>query len=122
MQLPATLRKFLMGKYLSHRFGAESAQVVVATVLLCVALVLVMGAYGSGKSTLLKLMSRLLLPMEGTVFLDGKEIHNQSPLLVAQKLALLPQEQTVPSGLTVWQLVALGRAPHQPWWQWQLKL
>ncbi|AFZ02639.1 ABC transporter ATP-binding protein [Calothrix sp. PCC 6303] len=78
------------------------------------------GANGSGKSTLLKLMSRLLLPQAGVVLLDGKEIHNQSASLVAQKLALLPQQQTIPSGLTVWQLVALGRTPHQDWWQWQL--
>ncbi|MBW4668105.1 MAG: ABC transporter ATP-binding protein [Cyanomargarita calcarea GSE-NOS-MK-12-04C] len=78
------------------------------------------GANGSGKSTLLKLMSRLLLPQEGTVLLDGVEIHNLPASLVAQKLALLPQQQTIPSGLTVWQLVALGRTPHQPWWQWQL--
>jgi iron complex transport system ATP-binding protein len=78
------------------------------------------GANGSGKSTLLKLMSRLLVPQAGVVLLDGKEIHNQPASLVAQKLALLPQQQTIPSGLTVWQLVALGRTPHQDWWQWQL--
>jgi iron complex transport system ATP-binding protein len=78
------------------------------------------GANGSGKSTLLKLMSRLLLPQAGVVLLDGKEIHNQPASLVAQKLALLPQQQIIPTGLTVWQLVALGRTPHQDWWQWQL--
>jgi iron complex transport system ATP-binding protein len=78
------------------------------------------GANGSGKSTLLKLMTRLLLPQEGTVLLDGKAIHNEPTSYIAQKLALLPQQQTIPAGLTVWQLVALGRTPHQPWWQWQL--
>ncbi len=78
------------------------------------------GANGSGKSTLLKLMSRLLLPQEGTVLLDGKIIHNQPALVIAQKLALLPQQQPVPTGLTVKQLVSLGRTPHQPWWQWEL--
>ncbi|MEJ1932258.1 ABC transporter ATP-binding protein, partial [Nostoc sp. NIES-2111] len=78
------------------------------------------GANGSGKSTLLKLMSRLLLPQTGTVLLDGKAIHTQSAAIVAQKLALLPQQQAIPSGLTVRQLVSLGRTPHQPWWQWDL--
>lgn len=33
---------------------------------------------------------------------------------------MLPQQQTVPAGLTVYQLVSLGRNPHQPWWQWEL--
>ncbi|MEH2076367.1 MAG: ABC transporter ATP-binding protein [Nostoc sp.] len=78
------------------------------------------GANGSGKSTLLKLLSRILSPQEGKVLLDGKAIHFQPPNLVAQKLALLPQQQTVPVGLTVRQLVSLGRTPHQSWWQWEL--
>jgi len=78
------------------------------------------GANGSGKSTLLKLMSRILKPQQGMVLLDGQEIHQQEPRLVARKLALLPQGQTIPAGLTVRQLVGLGRSPHQPWWQWEL--
>ncbi len=78
------------------------------------------GANGSGKSTLLKLISRVLSPQQGIVLLDGKAIHSQPPNLVAQKLALLPQQQTIPIGLTVRQLVSLGRTPHQPWWQWEL--
>ncbi|WYL92539.1 MAG: ABC transporter ATP-binding protein [Gloeotrichia echinulata IR180] len=78
------------------------------------------GANGSGKSTLLKLMTRLLLPQSRTVLLDSKAIHREPTSYMAKKLALLPQQQTVPPGLTVWQLVALGRTSHQHWWQWQL--
>jgi iron complex transport system ATP-binding protein len=79
-----------------------------------------LGGNGSGKSTLLKLLSRLLPAQQGIVWLDGKAIHTEPPHLVAQKLALLPQQQTIPSGLTVRQLVSLGRSPHQPWYQWEL--
>ncbi|MBK1988144.1 ABC transporter ATP-binding protein [Sphaerospermopsis aphanizomenoides BCCUSP55] len=78
------------------------------------------GANGSGKSTLLKLISRILSPQQGVILLDGKEIHSLPANLVAQKLALLPQQQPIPPGLTVRQLVSLGRTPHQPWWQWEL--
>lgn len=78
------------------------------------------GANGSGKSTLLKLLCRILQPQRGTVILDGKDIHTQPPQIVAQKLAILPQQQAIPAGLTVQQLVSLGRTPHQPWWQWEL--
>lgn len=78
------------------------------------------GANGSGKSTLLRLLSRILTPTHGAVLLDGKAIHQQPPRIVAQRLSLLPQQQTIPEGLTVEQLVALGRAPHQAWWQWEL--
>ncbi len=80
------------------------------------------GANGSGKSTLLKLFSRILMPQVGTVLLDGKAIHQQSAKSVARQMAILPQQQVVPAGLTVRQLVSLGRTPHQPWWQWDLSL
>jgi iron complex transport system ATP-binding protein len=78
------------------------------------------GANGSGKSTLLKLLSRILPTQQGVVLLDGKDIHHQPATAIAQKLALLPQQQTIPSGLNVRQLVSLGRTPYQSWWQWEL--
>jgi iron complex transport system ATP-binding protein len=78
------------------------------------------GANGSGKSTLLKLLSRILPTQQGVVLLDGKDIHRQPATAIAQKLALLPQQQTIPSGLNVRQLVSLGRTPYQSWWQWEL--
>lgn len=79
-----------------------------------------LGANGSGKSTLLRLLSRILTPQMGTVLLEGRDIHTTSPTAVARRLALLPQHQVLPVGLTVSQLVSLGRSPHQPWWQWEL--
>ena len=82
----------------------------------------ILGANGSGKSTLLRLLSRILIPQQGTVLLDGKAIHTQSAQAVARSLALLPQQQTIPPGLTVRQLVSLGRAPYQPWWSWELDI
>ncbi|MDB9312290.1 ABC transporter ATP-binding protein [Spirulina sp. CS-785/01] len=78
------------------------------------------GANGSGKSTLLRLLTRLLKPQNGVVCLSAKDIQTLSPTAVAQQLALLPQQQTLPSGLTVYQLVSLGRSPYQQWWQWEL--
>lgn len=79
-----------------------------------------LGANGSGKSTFLKLLCRILQPFQGKVLLDGQAIHNLPPQVVAQQIAILPQQQTVPAGLTVEQLVSLGRTPHQSWYQWDL--
>lgn len=78
------------------------------------------GPNGSGKSTLLRLLSRILPPRAGSLLLNGQAIHTLSPTAIAQQLAILPQQQVLPAGLTVWQLVALGRTPHQAWWQWEL--
>lgn len=80
----------------------------------------ILGANGSGKSTLLKLLCRVIEPLQGKVLLDGKAIHQLPPHIVARKIAVLPQQQTIPSGLTVEQLVSLGRTPYQPWYQWDL--
>ncbi len=80
----------------------------------------ILGANGSGKSTLLKLLCRVIKPLQGKVLLDGKAIHQLPPHVVARKIAVLPQQQTIPNGLTVEQLVSLGRTPYQPWYQWDL--
>lgn len=77
------------------------------------------GPNGSGKSTLLRLISRILPPQQGQVLLEGQAIHEQPPREVARKLAILPQQQQLPRGLTVRQLVSLGRSPYQPWWRWE---
>lgn len=79
------------------------------------------GANGSGKSTLIKLLSRILTPVTGTVLLDGKSVHKLPPSVVARSLAILPQQQAIPRGLTVEQFVSLGRTPHQSWYQWDLQ-
>lgn len=71
------------------------------------------GANGSGKSTILKTLARMIRPVGGTVFLDGKSIHRQSTKDVAKQLAILPQSPSAPDGLTVYELISYGRFPHQ---------
>jgi iron complex transport system ATP-binding protein len=73
------------------------------------------GSNGCGKSTLLRSLARLLKPEQGSVLLDGKDIHQSSTKAVARKLAMLPQGPTAPEGLTVLQLVKQGRYPYQSW-------
>src|SRR5690606_33676570 len=70
------------------------------------------GPNGSGKSTLLRTMARVLTPAAGRVLLDGEEIHRRPTQEVARQLAYLPQHATTPAGLTVRDLVSLGRRPH----------
>ncbi|MFD3309044.1 ABC transporter ATP-binding protein [Streptomyces sp. NPDC058656] len=75
----------------------------------------VIGPNGCGKSTLLRTLSRLLKPTMGTVVLDGDDIGRLRTRDVAKKLGLLPQAPVAPEGLTVSDLVARGRHPHQSW-------
>jgi iron complex transport system ATP-binding protein len=75
----------------------------------------IIGPNGCGKSTLLRALGRLLAPRAGTVLLDGKDIHTLRTKDVARTLGLLPQAPSAPEGLTVADLVARGRHPHQSW-------
>ncbi|PBP96341.1 iron ABC transporter ATP-binding protein, partial [Pseudomonas congelans] len=67
------------------------------------------GSNGCGKSTLLKSLARLLKPQQGTVVLNGADIYQKSTATVARELAILPQMPSAPEGISVRQLVALGR-------------
>lgn len=71
------------------------------------------GPNGCGKSTLLKCMARILKPHSGQVILNNADLHRQPTRKVARQLALLPQGPIAPEGLTVKELVAQGRYPHQ---------
>ncbi|RPK54197.1 putative siderophore transport system ATP-binding protein YusV [Streptomyces sp. ADI96-02] len=75
----------------------------------------IIGPNGCGKSTLLRTLTRLLKPAGGTVVLDGEDIGTLRTKDVAKKLGLLPQAPVAPEGLTVADLVARGRHPHQSW-------
>ncbi|QQC94014.1 ABC transporter ATP-binding protein [Streptomyces alfalfae] len=75
----------------------------------------IIGPNGCGKSTLLRTLTRLLKPTAGTVVLDGEDIGRLKTRTVAKKLGLLPQAPVAPDGLTVADLVARGRHPHQSW-------
>ncbi|MEO1399977.1 MAG: ABC transporter ATP-binding protein [Cyanobacteria bacterium J06635_1] len=75
------------------------------------------GPNGCGKSTLLKGLGRLLKPKNGVVYLDSASIFKLPTKVVAKRLGLLPQGPAAPEGLTVRELVAQGRYPHQGWLQ-----
>jgi iron complex transport system ATP-binding protein len=73
----------------------------------------IVGPNACGKSTLLRALSRMLRPSEGRVLLDGQVIQSLPAKKVARTLGLLPQSSVAPDGITVADLVARGRYPHQ---------
>ena len=73
----------------------------------------IVGPNACGKSTLLRALSRLLKPTGGAVLLDGKSISSYPAKEVARRLGLLPQTFIAPDGISVADLVARGRYPHQ---------
>lgn len=73
----------------------------------------IVGSNACGKSTLLRGLSRLLKPSAGAVLLDGQDIYSFKAKEVARRIGLLPQSSIAPEGITVADLVARGRFPHQ---------
>lgn len=73
----------------------------------------IIGANGCGKSTILKTIARILTPKSGDIYVNGKNIKSQSSKDLAKTMAVLPQSPQAPSGLTVEELIAYGRFPHQ---------
>lgn len=78
------------------------------------------GPNGSGKSTLLRGMARLHRAESGALTLerDGAQVDSASlsPRTFATWLAMLTQHRPTPAGMTVREVVALGRHPHRSRW------
>ncbi|MGR8009918.1 ABC transporter ATP-binding protein [Streptomyces hypolithicus] len=77
----------------------------------------IVGPNACGKSTTLRALGRLLKPRGGAVLLDGAELATIPTKKIAQAVGLLPQTPVAPEAITVADLVARGRQPHQRWWQ-----
>ncbi|AKV02801.1 Heme ABC transporter, ATPase component HmuV [Labilithrix luteola] len=97
----------------SRRIGSKvllervDLQVEAGTVLALV------GPNGAGKSTLLKILSGELEPSSGQVLLAGEPIGSLAPRRRARLRAVLPQDSSVAFPLSAYDVVLLGRTPHE---------
>ena len=72
----------------------------------------IIGPNGSGKSTLLKILSKILHPQEGVVFLEGWDINRVARKELAKQVAMVPQDTSVGFNFSVEEIVAMGRTPY----------
>lgn len=71
----------------------------------------ILGHNGSGKSTLMGLLARQDRPDEGRISLEGGPLSALAQKTLARRVAFLPQRLPPVHGLTVRELVRLGRFP-----------
>lgn len=70
------------------------------------------GANGAGKSTLLGVLSRLLVPSSGEIYLDETPLSQIKSREIAKRIAILKQTNQLNIRITVRDLVSFGRFPH----------
>ena len=74
------------------------------------------GANGSGKTTLLRTLAGLLPRLAGEIYIQGRPLHRLTPTSRALMVALVSTNSRAPVGMTLYELVALGRIPHIGQW------
>lgn len=77
--------------------------------------VALVGANGIGKSTLIRTLTKVQNPLEGTIFIQDKNIKTLTALDLAKSLSLVLTEPIASKNLSVFELVALGRQPYTNW-------
>ncbi|MFA6873049.1 MAG: ABC transporter ATP-binding protein [Bacteroidaceae bacterium] len=71
-----------------------------------------LGANGVGKSTLLRTLSASQPPLSGMLFLEGKLLSAYTERELSKMIGVVLTDKTQAGGLSVYDLVALGRQPH----------
>ena len=77
--------------------------------------VALIGPNGAGKTTFLRCVAASIRS-EGRVEIGQEEVAELSRRHLAQRVAVVPQQPTLPRGMTVLDYALLGRTPYIPWW------
>ena len=72
----------------------------------------IIGPNGSGKTTLLKVISGILKPNKGNIFLQGQDLNNFSIEKIAKFISVLPQDTWVTFNFKAKEVVFMGRLPY----------
>jgi iron complex transport system ATP-binding protein len=115
---PSCLDLELTAEGLSIGFDKQVVAKEISLVLYPGEVVAIAGPNGVGKSTLVKTLARQIRPLAGQVKLGNTDIWQMPPGEFASKVAYVGQVTDANVQLTVAEVVALGRNPHQSWWQW----
>ncbi len=82
-------------------------------------LVGLIGPNGCGKSTMMKCISKSHTGWSGEIEVDGNRVRDMRPMDVAKTVATVPAEAPMAFGMTVMDVVMLGRYPfvNKVWWE-----
>ncbi len=78
-------------------------------------LICLLGPNGSGKSTLIRTLAGMQPMLDGNISLFGKHIAELSVKEIAKRLSTVLTDRVTIGNLTVYTMVAFGRAPYTGW-------
>lgn len=73
----------------------------------------IIGPNGSGKSTFIKIISKILVPKDKSVFINGMGISTISNKKMAQMMTVISQDILIEYDFTVFDIVMMGRSPYK---------
>ncbi len=112
MTASSTGRPVLAAHGLGVRLGSRRALTDVDLAVESGTLLVVTGPNGAGKTTLLRALAGVVAPAAGHVTLHGRDLGARTRRELARELCYLPQETWTEFGLSVIDVVRLGRYPH----------
>lgn len=75
-----------------------------------------LGPNGAGKSTLLKTLSAFQAPLSGEMLLDRLPLSSYTAQQLSTRIGIVLTERPVVRGMTVRDMVAMGRSPYTGFW------
>lgn len=73
------------------------------------------GLNGAGKSTLLRTLSGAQQLLKGEIFLNGKRLSSYTNEQISHFISVVLTDKSIEMGLSVYELVKLGRTPYLSW-------
>lgn len=113
LNVPAIVPPALEARGVATRYGRKAVLDGLNLALPSRRVTALCGPNGCGKSTLLRVLCGLQPLVAGEVQLNGTALSGLERRAVARRVAFLPQQPVVPEGLTVREVVNLGRFPHR---------
>ena len=101
-----------------YKHGRRSSRVVARDIDVSLRrgeFVCLLGPNGAGKSTLIRTLVGMQQPLDGHVYLMGRDIADMSATEVAQVLSVVLTDRMSVGIMAVRDLVGLGRYPHTDW-------